>query len=161
MHRITEDDALQVLEQLRFRFAGQRGHILHIHFCLFAYRQGEGFRGGIHTGDGGVLLDGALGEKVRLALHLSLVHHFQRAKQIIGIVRRKSQGVAPAVEDVIFLRVGVVKLVQLLLFHIDGKGVAVPHLQVDETLHTVPQLNHALDALLCGGVQIRLDHDSR
>ena len=53
----------------------------------------------------------------------------------------------------------VIEAVELLLLGADGNIVGFPHLEVDEPVNAVPQLGHALDALLCGGVQIGLDHD--
>ena len=46
-----------------------------------------------------------------------------------------------------------------MLFGADGNIVGFPHLEVDEPVNAVPQLCHSLDALLCGGVQVGLDHD--
>ena len=111
MHGVEKDHAPQVFEQFFLALSGQFSHVLHIHLCFFPDGQGQRLRRGIDARNGSVLFDGAFGEKIRLALHLSVVHHFQRTQQIIGIVRGKSQGVAPAVDDSVFFRVGVVELV--------------------------------------------------
>ena len=162
VHRVEEDDAVQLVDEVLLAFAGELGHIRHIHAGFFPNGQGEGFCGGVHAGDGLPLPDGALGEHIRLALELGLVlivQHFKGAEQVIRAVVCKGEGVAPAVDEAIFLGEAVIEAVELLLLGAYGNVVGFPHLKVDEPVNAVPQLCHSLDALLCGGVQVGLDHD--
>ena len=162
VHRVEEDDAVQLVDDVVLTLAGELGHIRHIHAGFFPNGQGEGFCGGVHAGNGLPLPDGALGEHIRLALELGLVlivQHFKGAEQVVGAVVCKGEGVAPAVDEAVFLREAVIEAVELLLLGADGNIVGFPHLEVDEPVNAVPQLGHALDALPCGGVQIGLDHD--
>ena len=162
VNRVEENDAVQLVDDVVLALAGELGHIRHIHAGFFPNGQGEGFCGGVHAGDGLTLPDGALGEHIRLALELCLVlivQHLKGAEQVIGAVVCKGEGVAPAVDEAVFLGEAVIEAVELLLFGADGNIVGFPHLKVDEPVNAVPQLCHSLDALLCGGVQIGLDHD--
>ena len=162
VHGVEENDAVQLVDDVVLTLAGELGHICHIHAGFFPNGQGEGFCGGVHAGDGLPLPDGALGEHIRLALELCLVlivQHFKGAEQVIGAVVCKGEGVAPAVDEAVFLGEAVIEAVELLLFGADGNIVGFPHLEVDEPVNAVPQLCHSLDALLCGGVQVGLDHD--
>ena len=162
VNRVEENDAVQLVDDVVLTLAGELGHIRHIHAGFFPNGQGEGFCGGVHAGDGLPLPDGALGEHIRLALEFGfvlIVQHLKGAEQIIGAVVCKGEGVAPAVDEAVFLGEAVIEAVELLLFGADGNIVGFPHLKVDEPVNAVPQLCHALDALLCGGVQAGLDHD--
>ena len=162
VHGVEENDAIQLVDEVVLAFAGELGHIRHIHAGFFPNGQGEGFCGGVHAGDGLTLPDGALGEHIRLALELCLVlivQHFKGAEQVIGAVVCKGEGVAPAVDEAVFFGEAVIEAIELLLFGADGNIVGFPHLEVDKPVNAVPQLCHALDALLCGGVQAGLDHD--
>ena len=162
VNRVEEDDAIQLVDDVVLALAGELGHIRHIHAGFFPDGQGEGFCGGIHGIHAALLLDGALGEHNRLAFELGLVlivQHLKGAEQIIGAVVCKGEGVAPAVDEAVFLREAVIEAVEPLLLGADGNIVGFPHLEVDEPVNAVPQLCHSLDALLCGGVQVGLDHD--
>ena len=162
VNRVEEDDAVQLVDDVVLAFAGELGHIRHIHAGFFPNGQGEGFCGGVHAGNGLPLPDGALGEHIRLALELGLVlivQHFKGAEQVIGAVVCKGEGVAPAVDEAVFLGEAVIEAVEPLLFGADGTVVGFPHLEVNEPVNAVLQLCHSLDALLCGGVQVGLDHD--
>ena len=162
VNRVEEDDAVQLVDDVVLTLAGELGHIRHIHAGFFPNGQGEGFCGGVHAGDGLPLPDGALGEHIRLALELGLVlivQHFKGAEQVVGAVVCKGEGVAPAVDEAVFLREAVIESVEPLLLGAYGNVVGFPHLKVDEPVNAVPQLCHSLDALLCGGVQAGLDHN--
>ena len=162
VNRVEENDAVQLVDDVVLAFACELGHIHHIHAGFFPNGQGEGFCGSVHAGDGLPLPDGTLGEHIRLALELCLVlivQHFKGAEQVVGAVVCKGEGVAPAVDEAVFLGEAVIEAVELLLFGADGKIVGFPHLEVDEPVNAVPQLCHSLHALLCGGVQVGLDHD--
>ena len=162
VNRVEENDAVQLVDDVVLALAGELGHIRHIHAGFFPNGQGEGFCGGVHAGNGLPLPDGALGEHIRLALEFGfvlIVQHLKGAEQIIGAVVCKGEGVAPAVDEAVFFGEAVIEAVELLLFGADGNIVGFPHLKVDEPVNAVPQLCHALHALLCGGVQVGLDHD--
>ena len=107
----------------------------------------RGFCGSVHACDGLPLPDGALGEHIRFALELGLVlvvQHFKGAEQVVGAVVCKGEGVAPAVDEAVFLREAVIETVELLLLGAYGNVVGFPHLEVDEPVNAVPQLCHSL-----------------
>ena len=111
VNRVEEDDAIQLVDDVVLAFAGELGHIRHIHAGFFPNGQSEGFCGGIHGIHAALLLDGALGEHIRLAFELGLVlivQHLKGAEQIIGAVVCKGEGVAAAVDEAIFLREAVI-----------------------------------------------------
>ena len=106
-----------------------------------------------------MLLDGALGEHIRLALQIAvLVQFFQRTEQIVGAVVGERQGVAAGVDKPVFLCEGVIQRVQLRLLLSYGDRIGFPHLQINEPMNAVSQLNEALDALLRGVIELRLYH---
>ena len=112
MHGIEEDNALQVLEDLLLRFAGQLHHVRHIHLCFFSQRQGQRLRSSIHRSDDDLLLDGALGEHIRLADKIAfIVQDFQGTQKAERTIRRKGRAVGAGVEDAILLGKLVIKLV--------------------------------------------------
>ena len=77
---IPKDHAREVCFQLLLSFAGQLGHIRHIHTGFLGDRNGEGFAGGVHACYRHMGTDGALGEHIRLAFKVAiLVQHLQRA----------------------------------------------------------------------------------
>ena len=95
------DDAVQIFHDLRdFIAAAHEGsHEAQVHMSLLANADSERFAGGIHMVNAGLLLDGAFGEHIRLALELAvIVQNFQRAEQIIGAVPGESQTVRPVID---------------------------------------------------------------
>ena len=106
--------------------------------------------------------DGPLGEHIRLAFQVAFfVQLLQRTEQEIRAVIGKGQGIGAGVDKPVFCGVAVVQPVQLGLGRLNrGIGDKTVHLLSDELLHTVPQLDHAFDALAGGGVQVWLYHDA-
>ena len=99
-------------------------------------------------------LNGPLGEHIRLAFQPAiLVQHFQRTEQVIAAVIGKGQPVRPVIDKAEFCGEAVIEPVQLRhLFPDSGIRHSGVHFQVDEPLHTVPQLHQPLDAGFGGGV---------
>ena len=99
-------------------------------------------------------LNGPLGEHIRLSFQPAiLVQHFQRTEQVIAAVIGKGQPVRPVIDKSVLGRKGIIEPVQLRhLFPDGGIRHGGVHFQVDEPLHTVPQLHQPLDAGLGGGV---------
>ena len=81
------DHAGQLVDDFFLALAAELRHEGQIHSGALPDGHGEGFTGGVHAGNGGMLLDGALGEHIRLALQIAvIVQHFQRTQQVIGAV---------------------------------------------------------------------------
>ena len=147
---VLEDDALQIGHDLRnfVRPAHETGHVLQIHAGLLADGHRQGLHRRVHAGDGAAVLDGALGEHIRLALQLALiVDDLQRAQQRVSGILFKGQLIAQAVQQPVFLGVLVVKTVEISLFRLHFIVPGVLQLEVDEFPGAVPDGDHALDAL--------------
>ena len=162
MHRVEKDNAVQFVDQLFLTFAGELRHIVHVHAGFFRDGQRQCLRRCIHGRDGLMGTDRALCENVSLAFEVVFfIQHFQRAEQEVRAVIRKRQVVGASIDKPIFCREGVIEGIQLPLRPLDGFiGDEAVHLLPDELLHAVPELHHALDALFCRCVQVRLDHDA-
>ena len=61
---VAEDHAGKLALQLLRGFAGQLGHIAHIHTGFLRDRHRQCFAGSIHAGDGHMRTNGALGEHI-------------------------------------------------------------------------------------------------
>ena len=148
---IPEDNPCQLRFQFFLRLIRQLRHEGHIHPCFFCNGYCEGFAGGIYGGNGNMGTDGALGEHIRLALEVALlVQHFQRTQQEITGVIAKGQTVAPAAQQAVFLGVVIVEVIQIALLPLNVH-VGIPlGLVVNELTHTVPEVDHATDAVFCG-----------
>ena len=156
----TEDDPSQFSGQFFAGFSGQLLHIGHIHTCLFRDGYCQGFGGGVYGGNGLMGFDGPFCEHIRLSFQLAvLVQHLQGAEQVVAGIIGKGQPVAPVVDKAIFFREAVIEPIQLCHLRLNvGIRCTGVHFQVDELLHTVPQLHQSLDAGLGGGVQVRAHH---
>ena len=84
-----------------------------------------------------------------------LVNDFQRAEQIVAGIISKGQPVPPVIDKAVLGGKIVIEPVQLRLFLPDvaiRRGCV--HLQVDQFLDAIPQLHHAFDTSLGGGVEV-------
>ena len=154
---VLEDNALQILHDLRnfLRSAHQTGHILQVHAGLLPNGHRQGLHRRVHAGDGLTVLDGALGEHIRLALQISfIVHHFQRTQQRVGGILFKGPLVAKAVQQAVFLRESVIELVELGLLRLDYIVPGVFQLQINELPGAVPNGDHAHGPLRGGLAQV-------
>ena len=107
-------------------------------------------------------LDGALGENIRLAFQVTVfIQDLQRAKQIVGAVVRERKAVGASVNKTVFVGKRIIKAVEFLLRLLDSpiRNKTV-HLLQNERLYAIPQLDHALDTLFGGCVQVRFYHDT-
>ena len=93
--------------------------------------------------------DGALGEHIRLAFEIALlVQYLQRTQQEIAGILPKGKAVATAGQQAVFLRVLVVEGIELRLLLLNILiGIALS-LVVNESAYTIPEGNHATDAVL-------------
>ena len=134
-------------------------HIGNIHSCTFGNGYRKGFLYGIHMVYHLMLPDRALIEHIRFVIQLALlVQLFQRTKKIVGGIGRERKAVASGVDQAILLREGIVQVIEFSLLSMNHLVGGVAHLQVDQLAYTVAQCDHALDALLGGGVQLRPYH---
>ena len=158
---VLENDALQISHDLRnfLRPAHQTGHVLQVHPGLLPDGHRQGLHCRIHAGDNAAVLDGALGEHIRLALQIAvLIQHLQRTQQGIGGILFKGQLVAQAVQQAVFLGELVVEPVELCLLRVHFIVPGILQLEVDKFPGTVPKGDHALDALGGGLAQFHPCH---
>ena len=160
--RVFEDDAFQVLHDLRYLFAAahERRHIAEIHTSLFTDTYGKGFCGSIHALNAGFLLDGSLMEHICLALQIAvIVQHFQRAQKIVRRIIGECQPIGTVIDKSVFFRERIIQGVQFILLFRDGtlRSVLI-HLQINQFIDAVTESNHAFDTFCSGGVQLRFDH---
>ena len=160
--RVFEDDAFQVLHDLRYLLAAahERRHIAEIHTSLFTDTYGKGFCGSIHALNAGFLLDGSLMEHICLALQIAvIVQHFQRAQEIVRRIIGECQPIGTVIDKSVFFRERIIQGVQFILLFRDGalRGVFI-HLQINQFIDAVAESNHAFDTFCSGGVQLRFDH---
>ena len=158
---IFEYHAPQLLRQFYLRLAGELCHKGEVCFGAFPDGHGQGLGRSIYMGDGGMPLDGPLGEHVGLALQPPvLVQHFQGTEQVVGRIFGEGQTVGPVVDEPVLGGKAVIEPVQFCLLFTDSVvRNELVHLKVDQFSCTVPQFYHALDALLRGGGQAGLHHD--
>ena len=119
---VLENDALQILHDLRNLIGSthQTCHILQVHAGLLANGHRQGLHRRVHAGDGLPVLDGALGEHIRLALQISfIVQHFQGTQKRVGGILFKGPPVAQAAQQAVFFRESVIKAVELGLLRLD------------------------------------------
>ena len=159
--RVTEDDAVQVLQDGLLRLPGEPHHEGHIHLGLLGQGDGQSLRGGVHGGDDHLLLDGTLGEHIRLAGKPALVvQHLQRGKQTGGAVVGKGGLVGAGVESAIGFDKGVIQPVQLFALRDNHFLRVVLGLVLNEPPHGVPDANHALHPVRAGEGQLHRSHDA-
>ena len=78
------------------------------------------FAGGVHTGDGALRANGALGEHRRFRFELPLlVQIFQRTEQIVGGILLKQPAVFAVVQQTVFGSKGIIGGIQTLLRCLD------------------------------------------
>ena len=129
---VMENHAGEIGYNFILIFAGELCHIRQINSGMFRDGNGKRFAGSIYCGNGGMLLDGALGEHIRLAFQPAvIVQHFQRTQKVVGRIVRKGKPVGTVIDKTIFCGELVVKPVELVLLPDDGKRVALIHLKVD------------------------------
>ena len=149
--RVQENNALQIGKQGLLVLAGELAHIGHVHMGFLPNGQSQRLHGGIHLLGGLVAADGALGKQVCLALQvLLLIQHFQRTEQEIGTVLVEGNGIATGIDKAVFPGKGIIQGIQLGLLVLDFFFGIVLSLILQQRPHTVPQLDHALDAALGG-----------
>ena len=137
----------------KFRHEGQ------VYPPTLAQGHGQGFTGRIHRRDLPLGSDGALGEKIRLALQLPvLIQHLQGAEEIIAGVVGKGQAVGLVVDQAEVGGKGIVEGIKLLLGGLDLPVSAVLHLQVNQMVDAVPQFHHGLDPGFGRGAQLGTHH---
>jgi hypothetical protein len=154
MQRVQEDNAVKLRRNGFLCLAGKLHHERHIHLCFLSQRDGQRFGCGVYAGDDYALLDGASGEHVRLADKSALVvQHFKGGQQAKRAVRIEHRLVGAGIDDAVLGGERVVKLVQPLLLVRDHLIREVLGLVLNERPYTVPNGDHALDAVLrryCG-----------
>ena len=139
--------------------AQQLRHIGQIHLAMFPDGHRQRFAGGVHTGDGALRANGALGEHCRLALELPLlVQIFQRTQQIIRGILLKQPPVSAVIQQAVFGGKGIVGGVQTLLRCLDVLVRVILQLLLNQLVDDLPQLHHAGDTSLGGVGQFHLRH---
>ena len=106
-----------------------------------------------------MVLDGSLGEHICLTDQLTLVvQNFQRTQQRIGGILSECKPVSGAAQQTIFLGELVIELVEIGLLRLDFAVLRSMQLQINELPGTVPDGDHALDALGGHFAQLYLVH---
>ena len=99
-------------------------------------------------GDRDPLLDGALGEHIRLADKVALVvQHLQRGQEEVGAVYAERGAVGAGVDPPVLVHKGIVEGVQLPLLGLNVLVGPVLGLVLNERPHTVPYADQPLDAV--------------
>ena len=113
---VLEDDPLQILHDLRnlFPAAHERSHKAQVHTGFLRNRDGQSLYRRVHAGNGLVMLDGPLGEHIRLANQLTLVtQDLQRTQQRVGGILSESKPVSGTAQQAVLLRELVIELVEI------------------------------------------------
>ena len=94
-----------------------------------------------------MVLDGPLGEHIRLLLKIALIiQHFQGAEQGVRGILIERQPVPGAVQDAVFLGIGVIEAVKIGLLRFDLGICRTFQLQINELSGAVPNPDHTFDA---------------
>ena len=98
----TEDDAGQLLNDVRLALPSQLSHIAKVNPGAFpdGYRQRIGR--GVHMIDAALLLDRPLRKHIRFPQQLVIIiEDFERAEQVVGGIRRKRKAVGPVIDEAV------------------------------------------------------------
>ena len=155
-----EDHTGQIGGDFIFGLVCQLCHVWQIHAGFFRNGNSQGFHRRVHMIHGALLPDRPLGEHIRFSGQLPVfIEDFQGTKQIVRRIGPEYLGIGAAVDQPVFFGISVIELIQFRLQRMNGIVAVFFQLRVHEPMHTIPQLHHALDTLLCGSVQFRPHHD--
>ena len=153
--RVLEDDAMQVLHDLRdvIHAAHESRHEGQVYCGPLTNRHGQGFRGCVYVVDAALLLDRAFRKNVRsLTEGLTVLFRLlQGAQKEVRRILGKGKLIRTVIDLPVLCCEGVIELAQFFLLLRDfGFLCVIVHFQIQQVTQAVPQLYHSFDPALRG-----------
>jgi len=161
-HWVFEDNATQFCGNAVkiIGFTKQICHIGQVHLTTLTNRNCKSFRRGIYTRYSAFWLYGAFGEHISLSFKVSvLIYIFQRAKQVIRAIVRKSLSIGTGIDKTILLVKAVVCLIQFSLLAGNHFIGIIFQLILNQLVDNLTQPHHANDTLFCFVIEFHLTHN--
>ena len=157
--RVFEDHALQLLDDLLLALTGKLCHIGQIDTGFFSDGERQCLTCRIHGRDRFRFADRALGENVRFSLQIPFfVQYLQRGQQAVAGILLERPLVRAAADDPVLRREVVVLFAELPLQESYFRVSAVIHLNVQQLLDSIADLDQAEHTFCRDGRQLHQIH---